>query len=256
MDTVRVFRSVHGNMKGLKEHYSVRGLEAFCDFRVLQTMQRARRTILGLLRTCHDKSLLHEQIALQSSQASREALERGRQDARDAQEEEEEDVQPSDVEESDSDTESRSEEAPDTKSSLDVTHHTTDAALKQLHIVNMKMLQNIKEQRRLSEIASDLDLALEQVDQELPSWNAFARRLGRRDALSHAPRRPARPSSLFGLHLQGMRQRTQPVPPVSWTQLKAGLPLKHNPLPAATTTSLEQIVADHRSTGPPQSGSF
>lgn len=250
LQTARVFRSVNGNMKGLKDHYCVRGMEAFVDYAVMHNIERSRRTVLSLLHKCRDPDRLHEQISLQSSQARVQALERGEQDARDAQEAEEE-GQPSDNEESDGDTDKEEEEQGADAPTFQTTSpppHDADTALKQLQIVNMKMLENIKEQRRLSEIASGLDLALEQVDHQLPCWNALVHRLVRRDSLSHVRSRdppPPSSSSLFGLHLQGMQQqrRRAGVQPASWTALKQ-LPLKwpETTDPTTTTTTLEQIA--------------
>jgi len=59
IDTIRVYRSVKGNMAGLTSHYSVRGLEPFLEYHKHIALQRQQRTLVtAVLAEQHRQKLM------------------------------------------------------------------------------------------------------------------------------------------------------------------------------------------------------
>lgn len=73
LDTIRVYRSVHGNMRYLQDHYTIRGLEHFVEMHEYLEMQRnqkeiVRSVIQAFRRNCSVESI--RQVSLNYSAKS------------------------------------------------------------------------------------------------------------------------------------------------------------------------------------------
>jgi hypothetical protein len=283
VDTIRIYRSVNGDMSCLQDHYSARGLEPYLQSQQLVHFQlNQQRLIAAVLaeqmrqkQAGHtDPAALQQQVSKQTAEALKQALERASMDASDLAASDEDSVsdtdshQDSSFGDDDSSSPTKNEliqvpqmfnvpmpdvvTPPDRIFSVDVLS---------LHDMNLHLVEQMRAKvAAKTKTKSDDELpdsTFEDIDKELEQWDMLYRmQRQRRDSLSGNGRSiasihyTASSASDYALAIANLRRdslsstKSFAMKPSLFSLQQQGLPMQARLADIAATTSISAVRRD------------